>query len=227
LAVVLLSALPTACGTTPEKGAVLKDETQKSAGILSGLNIVVDAGHGGFDIGTQGARTRVPECDVNLAIAKLLEEKLAGEGAAVVMTREGRDAIAGTKEEDMQTRAEIIRAAAPDIMVSIHQNRYGDPDVAGPQVFYLLKGTKAEALAKYVQQALNDELKIKHPRTAMSGQYKILRPGMGPSIIVECGFLSSPQEEKLLIDPAYQKKLAAAIVVGIKAFAERNLEIKV
>lgn len=224
--VILLAALLAACGPTPEEGEPAREEATKAAGALAGMTIVVDAGHGGFDIGTQGVRTRVPECDVNIAIARLLEEKLTGEGAVVVMTREDKDAIAPTKEEDMQKRADIIREAAPDMMVSIHQNRYGDPDVTGPQVFYLLKGTSAQALARYVQQALNDELKIKQPRKAMSGQYKILRPGEGPSIIVECGFLSSPREEKLLIDPAYQRKLAAAITDGIKAYTERNSEIE-
>lgn len=226
LAVVLFSALLAACGPTPEKGAVPEDETRET-GALYGLVIVVDAGHGGFDIGTQGARTRVPECDVNLAIARLLEEKLKSEGARVVMTREDKGAVAPTKDEDMEKRAEIIRAVNPDIMVSIHQNRYDDPDVTGPQVFYLLKGSKAEALAKYVQQALNGEMEIKRPRTAMSGQYKILRPGTGPSIIVECGFLSSPKEEELLTDSAYQEKLVLAIVDGLKEYAGRNIEISV
>ncbi len=226
LGILLFSAMLTACsGATKENVKVEEKPAEK--GILDGLTIVLDAGHGGFDIGTHGIATGVPESEVNLQIAKLLQNKLEEEGVDVVMTREGEDAIAGTKEEDMQKRADIIRAAKADIMISIHQNRYGDSDVYGPQVFYLMKQSKAETLAQYMQEALNNGLEIKKPRVPKNGEYKILRPGTGPSIIIECGFLSNPREDKLLQDPDYQKKLVSAIIAGLKGFAEKNLEIDV
>lgn len=226
LGILLFSAMLTACTTATKENVIVEEEPALKS-ILDGLTIVVDAGHGGFDIGTQGVVTKVPECEVNLQIAKLLEKELMEEGVTVVMTREDENAIAGTKEEDMQKRADIIRDASPDMMISIHQNRYEDSDVYGPQVFYLIKGSKAETLAKYVQESLNTRLEIKKPRMQKSGQYKMLRPGNGPSIIVECGFLSNPREDKLLQDPDYQQKLVQAIVDGLKGFAENNLEIKV
>lgn len=226
LGILLFSAMLTACSTATKENVIVEEEPAINS-ILYGLTIVVDAGHGGFDIGTQGVSTKVPECEVNLQIAKLLEDELEKEGVTVVMTREDGNAIAGTKEEDMQKRADIIRATNPDMMISIHQNRYDDSDVYGPQVFYLIKGSKAETLAQYVQESLNTGLDIKKPRKQMSGEYKMLRPGTGPSIIIECGFLSNPGEDKLLQDPDYQQKLVGAIIDGLKGFAENNLEIKV
>ncbi len=227
LGILLFSAMLAACSGATKDNVIVEEEPILEKSILDGLTIVIDAGHGGFDIGTQGIASGVPECDVNLQIAKLLQKELQEEGVAVVMTREDENAIAGTKEEDMQKRADIIRLAAPDVMISIHQNRYEDPDVYGPQVFYLMKDSKAETLARYVQESLNACLEIKKPRTQKTGQYKMLRPGTGPSIIVECGFLSNPREDKLLQDPDYQKKLVGAIIDGLKGFAENNLEIKV
>ena len=227
LAILLFSGMLAACVPSPEKNAAQQVEPGRDTGGICGLSMVVDAGHGGFDIGTQGIVTRVPESRVNLQIAKLLEQKLTGEGARVVMTREGEGAIAGTKDEDMRRRADIIRSVNPDIMISIHQNKYDSADVFGPQVFFLLRESKAETLAKFVQESLNMELGIQKPRTPMSGEYKILRPGTGPSIIVECGFLSNPREDRLLQDPEYQQKLAAAIVEGLKNFAVNNLDIPV
>ncbi len=225
LAILYVLLQLTACRAMPGDTTVLK--ASNDAGGLRGLTIVIDAGHGGFDIGTQGVYSRVPESKVNLAIAKALQQALEDEGVQVVMTREGEDAIAHTKDEDMQKRADIIRAVQPDMMVSIHQNRYDDPDVCGPQVFYLIKGSKAQTLANFVQSSLNRELGVKDPRIAMSGEYKMLRPGEGPSIIVECGFLSNPREDRLLQNPDYQKKLVCAIVDGLKAFAVNNLPIPV
>lgn len=226
LAILCVVCLVSACKATPDENAAVLQATNEP-GSLEGLSIVVDAGHGGFDIGTQGINSRVPESKVNLAIAKVLEKTLTEEGVQVVMTRSGEDAIAGTKDEDMKKRADIIRSVQPDIMISIHQNRYDDPDVCGPQVFFLMRGSQAQTLAKFVQSSLNRELKIKDPRIAMSGEYKILRPGQGPSIIVECGFLSNPREDRLLQDPEYQKKLVRAIVGGLKDFAVNNLPIPV
>lgn len=226
LGILLFSAMLTACSSATKEHVEVEEEPAEK-GILAGLTIVVDAGHGGFDIGTQGIVSGVPESKVNLQIAQLLQKGLTGEGVTVVMTREDEDAIADTKEEDMQRRADIIRAANPDMMISIHQNRYGDSDVYGPQVFYLMEESKAETLARYVQDSLNTALEIKKPRTQKSGQYKMLRPGTGPSIIVECGFLSNPREDKLLQDSDYQQKLVEAIIYGLKKYAENNLEIKV
>ncbi|MEI6101686.1 MAG: N-acetylmuramoyl-L-alanine amidase [Eubacteriales bacterium] len=226
LAILLVLCLMNACKSPPvPNAAVLKADNDE--GILKGLLLVLDAGHGGFDIGTQGIYSKVPESKVNLAIAKALEKALQDEGVQVVMTREGEGAIAGTKDEDMQKRADIIRAVNPDIMISIHQNKYEDSDICGPQVFYLIRGSKAQTLANFVQSSLNLELGIKNPRIAMSGEYKMLRPGTGPSIIVECGFLSNPREDKLLQDPAYQKKLVQAIVDGLKNFTANNFIIPV
>lgn len=226
LSILCAVCLMSACQNLPEDPAV-KPAVDSGKSRLDGRMIVVDAGHGGFDVGTQGVHSRVAESKVNLAIAKLLEQSLRERGAQVVMTRAGDKAIAGTKDEDMRKRADIIRAVQPDIMISIHQNRYEDASVYGPQVFFLMTGSKAQTLANIVQESLNRELGIRKQRTAKSGEYKILRPGIGPSIIVECGFLSNPKEDRLLQNTDYQKKLVRAIVNGLEDFAQNHFAIPV
>lgn len=210
LIILLLSVSFSSCGDT---GIVSVDADYSSA--LDGLKIVIDAGHGGYDNGAQGAETKVAESVVNLAIAKELKAVLQEYGVTVVMTREDEYAVASQKDRDMAKRAEIIAEANADMMVSIHQNIYEDSSVKGPQVFFLSYGGEAEKLAKAVQAAMNERLDVSSPRKALNENYMILKSGSQPSIIVECGFLSNPDEEKLLLDEDYQKKIAQAITAGI------------
>ncbi len=189
-------------------------------GMLSGTTIVVDAGHGGFDAGAQGIVSKRAESDINLEIAEKLKDDLTMEGALVVMTREDKNAIAPSKDADMKKREDIISKTNPNIMISIHQNMYEDSAVYGPQVFYLKEGSTAENLAKTVQKSLNDALDIQKTRKAMSGDYSVLKPGTGPSIIVECGFLSNPKEDKLLQTDKYQNTIVGAIMDGVIEFVQ-------
>lgn len=185
---------------------------------LKGVKIVLDAGHGGFDSGTSGITTKVEEEEINLAITQKLEKELTGIGAEVVMTRTDNDAIGATKDEDMKNRRKIIEQSGEDLVVSIHQNRYADENVTGPQVFYAPGSTLGKTLAETLQSHLNEQLEPKSPRSAASADYYILRSGSAPCVIVECGFLSSPEEEQLLMQDGYQQKVAQALRDGVAAF---------
>ncbi len=199
-------------------------KTQPDA--LKGVKIVIDAGHGGFDVGTSGITTKVKEEEINLAIAQKLEKELADIGAEIVMTRKDNNAIGPTKDEDMKNRRKIIEESGEDLVVSIHQNRYADENVTGPQVFYLPGSTLGRAFAETLQSTLNEQLEPKTPRTAASADYYILRSGSAPCVIVECGFLSSPEEEKLLMEDGYQQKVAQALRDGVVAYwsSQKNQE---
>jgi len=117
--------------------------------------VVLDAGHGGGDPGKVGVGD-VVEKEINLTIAKKVEQRLKKEKVKVIMTRE-EDAMlvgeggAGTKTEDMKERVRIINDEAPQLAVSIHQNSYQDAVVHGAQVFYYSGSPEGEEAAKVME----------------------------------------------------------------------------
>ena len=185
-----------------------------------GKTVVIDAGHGGMDGGVSGKTTGVKESDINLAIAKSLGHFLENNGYTVVMTRNSSDGLYGLtsrnrKTKDMEARRKIINDAKADLIVSVHQNAFPSAAVKGPQVFYAPRSDTGAAYAKTMQNILNNSLG--HNRIEKPGDYFILQCTEYPSLLVECGFLSNPGEEKLLISALYQEKVAYAIFTGIQA----------
>ena len=186
------------------------------------MRIVVDAGHGGADGGVSGKTTGVKESDLNLAIAYRVSDVLTDMGFEITMTRKTEAGLYGTatkgfKKRDMQRRKEIIESVDPMLVLSIHQNRYPARSVRGGQVFYARESERGKALALSVQAELNElygKEKVKE-RKATVGDYFILNCADCPSVIVECGFLSNPLDEKLLTTEIWQKKLAESIATGV------------
>ena len=180
--------------------------------------IVVDAGHGGIDGGVTGVVTKVKESDLNLLTSKELKKQLESRGAFVVMTRKDKNGLygnpaSGFKLRDMKKRREIIQESNPDLVVSIHMNKFSDSGRSGPQVFFQSGDEKSKQFAQSVQQTLNQFTDNAHQ--ALRGDFYICQCADVPSIIVECGFLSNPTEEALLCDSKYRAKLCDAILKGI------------
>lgn len=197
-----------------------KASAQNSGAITEGLagkSIVVDAGHGGFDPGASGV-SGSEEDDINLAVSEFLKAELEGRGAKVTMTRSDENAIADTKDADMEKRRVIIHDSGSDIVVSVHMNSFKDDIVSGPLVLFMTGSDKGKKLADYIQQRLNDELEPDSKGNARSDNLHVLRAGNQPSVLVECGFLSNPDEEKKLLTEDYQKKVAKAICDGVEDY---------
>ena len=184
--------------------------------------IVIDAGHGSPDGGAVGAGgTR--EDTVNLAVSRRLKKLLALLGYETVMTRTGADCIATEgetirqkKQSDLQNRVELVNALPAAVVVSIHQNHFPDSRYSGPQVFYSGGG---EGLAAFAQRALTEALapgSKREPKQA-TGVY-LMEHIDHPAILVECGFLSNPEEERKLNDPAHQKKIAAILAAVLAEY---------
>lgn len=190
--------------------------------------IVIDPGHGGEDPGMLGVGG-LKEKGINLAVAWKLKEILQEQGFSVVMTREEDTCLCGEdarnkKAQDMQKRIAIIEEASPLLTVSIHQNSYQDPEVFGPQVFYYTDSAEGEALAGFLQEELNQGLSIKRPRKEKGNKtYYLLKKSKGVLAIVECGFLTNPEEAALLQEEKYQKKVAEAIARGIGRYLEKKI----
>ncbi len=198
----------------PEQEAVSQNR-------FAGVGVVVDAGHGGFDVGAIGVAGTY-ETDLNLSISKKLEALLISEGASVTMTRSGEEAVGEDKDSDMAYRREVIEVSGQDVTISIHQNHYNDPAVSGPQVFFSPGSIEGEKLATSIQDSLNEVLDPPNVRSQVANDYYIVQSGAAPAVIVECGFISNAEEEQLLITEEYQDSIVEAIAQGL----EKYLEIK-
>ncbi len=184
--------------------------------------IVIDAGHGGRDAGCSGINTGVSESEIALSIAKKLETNLQNIGYKVVMTRTNSDGLydqnaSNFKKSDMAKRKKIIEKADADMVISIHLNAYPAITERGAQVFYQSGNESGKSLS----QALSTQLSCMLPSArseSIGGDYYILKCADVPSSIVECGFLSNPEEEALLVTDDYQSKVAYAIMCGVVAY---------
>jgi N-acetylmuramoyl-L-alanine amidase len=190
--------------------------------------IVLDAGHGGSDPGMVG-ESGISEKVLNLIYAQKLEVLLQQAGYRVVQTRETEAGLydadeTNKKAQDMQRRCAIIEQEQPLLTVSIHQNSYPqDTSVCGPQVFYYEHSTEGEHLADCIQTCMNEQLEVARPRTQKgNASYYILKRSASTTVIVECGFLTTPAEEAMLQDETYQDRLVQAVCDGILQYLEEK-----
>ena len=181
--------------------------------------IVVDAGHGGVDGGSVGVNTGVKESELNLKIAKFLENHLVSFGFNVILTRKDNnglyDANADSlKKDDMEKRRQIIVDNKADMLVSIHMNAYKTSSEKGAQAFYYDGHNDSKTLAENIQEQLYKNVPLAREHSNF-GDYYILNCVNIPSVLVECGFLSNAENEELLIKESHQKLLAYNIFCGI------------
>lgn len=187
--------------------------------------ICIDSGHGGNDPGKIGV-AGTKEKEVNLAIALKLKKSLEKQNIRVVMTRTDDRNLAdanGTNEKtsDMKNRVAKMDSEQPDAVISIHQNSYTDSTAKGAQVFYYSESEKGKKLAEVLQKSLIENADPENHRMAKANtSYYILKNTSAPTVIVECGFLSNPEEERLLNTAQYQEKLVDALQKGICEYLE-------
>ena len=180
--------------------------------------VVIDAGHGGKDPGKVGVND-ILEKEVNLQIANRVKLHLEKKGWKVVMTRED-DVMEESKMTDMKKRVALINKTKPAIVVSIHQNSYSDPSVKGAQVFYYTHSEMSKNAATIMQQELKKMDDGNTREIKANGTFYMLKKTEVPTIIVECGFLSNPEEAKRLTTENYQEELAKAICEGTIKWSE-------
>lgn len=207
---------------TPESGGA---QLQALAAAMVGKTIVIDAGHGGFDPGAIGV-SGVKEKDVNLAVAKRLADYLKQAGATVILTREKDEALADTKKADMARRVEITQENQADLFISVQANSIPQAKWRGAQVFYHRDSVEGKALAEAIQQEITDRLQNTTRQAMPIDNVYVVRSLAIPSIVVEVGFLSNPEEAALLSESQYQNQMAYATFMGILAYygSENQLE---
>ena len=185
--------------------------------------VVIDAGHGGIDGGCEGATTNITEACLNLDYAKCLKEKLESFGFKVVMTRTSESGLynplaSNKKRDDMKKRKSIIENANADFVVSIHMNSYSS-SARGAQVFYGKDDEPSKLLASTIQKHFINNLEYARKEIKI-GDYYMLNEIKSPSVLVECGYLSNPKEEALLITENYKNELCYSILLGILEYLQ-------
>ncbi|MCC5642844.1 N-acetylmuramoyl-L-alanine amidase [Nostoc sp. CHAB 5824] len=176
---------------------------------LVNFKIVLDPGHGGKESGASGP-TGYLEKDVNLVVSKLLRDELVKRGATVVMTRED------DKEVSLAERQAIITQEEPAIALSIHHNSLPDDGDAektkGFGTFWYQP--QAHNLAIFLQNYVVKKLSRPHYGVFWNN-LALTRPAAAPSVLLELGFMSNPDEFEQIVNPEEQKKMANAIAQGI------------
>lgn len=207
--------------------------------------VVIDAGHGGMDggcvslpisavssdatVSEETASTASPsggailEKDCNLAIAKTLAALFRVSGYNVVMTREtdvmlDAEGLTGNaKMRDLKARVELARQYPDALFISIHCNKFPSTECKGLQVYYSVNDARSRDIAEKIQRSTVSLLQPDNKRTvkpATSSIYVLYRASQ-PAVLVECGFLSSPEEAALLATEEYRKQLALAIFLPL------------
>ena len=180
--------------------------------------VVIDPGHGGWDPGKAGTLGE-NENELNLEISLELGRALEAGGYMVFFTRKTDEALGKSKKEDMKIRVLTGDDFDADIFVSIHQNSYPSPNVKGAQVFYYNSSEDSKLLAQSIQKNLIETLDKENTRYAKANaDYYILKNTKIPAAIIECGFLSNPEEESKLNTEDYREKTAWAIYLGINEY---------
>ncbi len=176
---------------------------------LSGIKILLDPGHGGKESGASGP-TGYLEKDVNLTVSKLVRDELVKRGATVVMTRED------DREVSLVDRQAIIDKEEPALSISIHYNSLPDDGDAentqGVSAFWF--HPQAHSPAVFMQTYLVE--KLERPSYGVFwNNLALTRPASVPSILLELGFMSNPEEFEWVTNEKEQKKLARAIADSI------------
>ena len=201
-----------------------KNDSEDAFISASEYTLVIDAGHGGIDGGAVSA-SGIKESDINLAVALKTEAIAELLGISTVMTRsDGSDSSGNTpysERGDLLYRAELADRTDNAVLISIHQNTFPSELVSGAEVMYAATDG-SELLGNITQSALVACADPDNRRLARPAPKELLLTSSVhcPAILVECGFLSNPDEAAKLADNGYQMKLAAVFAASFLRFSQ-------
>ena len=221
--IILLCLCVSVCSTYLIKDSIEHQTVETVSLPVSNKVVVIDAGHGKPDEGAESS-SGTTEAQTNLKIALKVQNLLEQSGCEVILTRSDDEAIYDLdsdtlrekKISDIQNRVRIGNESQADIFVSIHLNKIPQSQYYGWQTFYKQDNEDGKKLATCIQSNLNNSIQRENNRVPLTiDNVYIIKHVEIPTAIVECGFLSNPEEEKLLLDYNYQNKLAWGIYTGI------------
>lgn len=190
---------------------------------LSGKIICLDSGHGGIDTGAKNKT--IIEKNINLILTKELEKELISRGATVYLTRDGdydlSTSSSSRKRSDLYNRAKLINDIDPDLYISLHLNSTTNSKWRGLQVFYTNKNESnillAEEITNYLKSKMSNVRDKKQNNT-----YLMYNNIKSPGVLIEAGFISNPDDNYLLRNKDYQKKLVVLISDAIENYFKNN-----
>lgn len=196
---------------------IIKPYTTASSPLLK-YRIVIDAGHGGIDGGVIGYSQKTCEKDVNLAFAFALGALFSGLDCNIVYTRTTDNGLysaqaTNKKVDDMKKRIEIIEKSNANLVISLHQNGYTSSDQRGIMAYYKQGQEASYNLANVLQERFKQNIPYARAE-ALAGDYYILNECNCLCVLIECGFLTNPEEEILLNSSVYQKQICFEIFTG-------------
>ena len=173
--------------------------------------IILDAGHGGSDGGTQadGNRSNVIEKDINLAVVLRMKSLLEELGAEVMLTREEDETLS------LDERVGIANSMEADLYVSIHCNYYeDDASISGLECYYFEESDSGKKYAEKILEKIEDSGNVV-TRNVKESEFYVLKWTKIPAVLVEIGYLSNARESQLLVDAEYQETMANELTEGI------------
>ena len=189
--------------------------------------VIIDAGHGGEDGGAVGVGG-VLEKDINLNIARALYDSLSAKGISCVMTRtedtllydRNADYEGRKKALDAKARLEIAAKYENAIFVSIHQNSYPVAKYSGFQVYYSKNIAESAIIARELENAVREKLQPENNRASKEAGSNIylMQKLTCPAVLLECGFISNPEECKALSSEEYQQRLTEVLCDAIVGY---------
>ena len=188
--------------------------------------VIIDAGHGGMDSGA--SYEDVYEKELNLSLALMLGDMLKSSGYEVIQTRTedimlGNGTKGSKKMQDLKERVDLANSTDNAIFVSIHMNKFSQEKYSGLQVFYSPNNQSSALLAEKIQSNIKSILQSNNNREIKeSGSNIFLLDNIdNPAVLVECGFLSNPDERTKLSTEEYRKELASVIYASVVEFLEQ------
>lgn len=191
----------------------------------NGITIVLDAGHGGRDGGSVGVNGTI-EKEINLEYVLALKDKLVKNGFRVELTRKNDDGLYSAtaknkKQSDMNERFKIIEKTNPNLVISIHMNSFTNSSARGAVTYYRDGDRASEQCANYIQKSLNTYCDAKY-QNGKVGDYYMLNCSYYTAVLIECGFISNPEEEQLLNSENYKNLMIDSIYNGILLYFGNN-----
>lgn len=178
------------------------------------MKVCVDAGHGGSDPGAVGTVPfEVEEHTVNLAVAERVEAALEGRGHWVVMTRRQDRTLS------LRARADFANRLGAELFVSVHANAAASSWAEGMEVYHFPGSGAGQHAAHEIRWQLATRFPDHRDRGVKEANFTVLRRTWMPAVLVECEFLTNPEQLVFLTDPDYQQRIGEAIATGIDRWA--------
>lgn len=204
------------------------DALAASGGGKVAPTVIIDPGHGGADGGAVGTNS-VCEKDLNLDVALKLSDMLNAMGIRTLLTRDSDvmlsdEGASSHKNGDLSARRKIAESIDNAIFVSIHMNSFPIAKYSGTQVYYSANNEESSVLAKLIQDGVRASLQPSNTRRtkAATSSIYLLDKLTCPAILIECGFISNPEECTRLCNEEYRQELALSIACSLREYIYRQ-----